>query len=485
MTKDYCDGGSIMTDAREEKLFKDRWWILIIVVISPFMATLDSSIVNVALPVIAKELAVDMASIEWVVTSYLIVIAGTILVFGRLGDIKGKTTIFKWGFIIFTFGSLLCGIVSTLPMLVLSRVVQGIGAAATMANSQGIITHIFPANERGRALGISGTSVALGTMIGPPLGGLIVSAFKWQYIFLINIPVGIAAIIAGIKVLPKGATKDESIDFKGAILFGISIVLTFYSLSKGQQIGYSNYMIVIAFIAAVLLLISFVLLESRIVHPLLDLSIFKNTLFSLSIATAFISFMALGSVNIIQPFYLQNVLKLSPAVTGLVMMIYPLILSIVAPISGHLSDKIGSEFLTFVGLCFTLTGLFLMSTLNEYSTLGMMAVFIAIMSIGNGLFQSPNNSLVMSTAPKNKLGIAGSINAFVRNLGMVTGVSLGTTLLYNTMSGKLGIKVSGYVPGRDDIFVYGMRYVYITAGVICSVGAFMTAVRIYHKRLKG
>ena len=465
------------------KVFKDRWWILLIVVLSPFMATLDSSIVNVALPVVANDLSVDMASIEWVITSYLIVIAGTILVFGRLGDIKGKTFVFKWGFVIFTLGSLLCGIVSTLPMLIIARVVKGIGGAATMANSQGIITHIFPSNERGKALGINATAVALGTMIGPPLGGFIVSAFKWQYIFLINVPVGIIAIATAMFILPKSTRVNESVDFKGAILFGTAIALTFYTLSKGQQIGYSNYMILTAFAVAILLLILFILLETRIKHPLLDLAIFRNTLFSLSITTAFISYLSMGSVSIIQPFYLQNVLKLTPAATGLVMMIYPLVLSVAAPISGHLSDKIGSELLTFVGLCFTVTGLFLMSTLNEYSTIGIMAVFLAILAIGNGLFQSPNNSLVMSTAPKEKLGIAGSINAFVRNLGMAAGVAVSTAILYNTMSGRLGVKVSGYVVGREDIFVYGMRYVYVTAGIICIVGAFMTAVRIRHRRL--
>ncbi|WP_139902055.1 MFS transporter [Clostridium thermarum] len=474
-----------MTEEREAKVFKDRWWILLIVVISPFMSTLDSSIVNVALPVMADEMSVDMASIEWVVTSYLIVISGTILFFGRLGDIKGKTTVFKWGFFIFTLGSLFCGIAKTLPMLIISRVVQAIGAAGTMANSQGIITHIFPSKERGRALGISATAVALGTMIGPPLGGLIVSAFKWQYIFLINVPVGIVAIIAAMRILPKGARKDESIDLKGAILFGISIALTFYTLSKGQQIGYGNSMIITAFAAAMVLLIAFIMLERRIVHPLLDLTIFKNTIFSLSIFTAFISFTSIGSVNILQPFYLQNVIKLTAAATGLVMMIYPITVSIVAPISGSLSDKVGSEFLTFLGLLFTLTGLFLMSTLNEYSSIGTMAIFTVILGIGNGLFQSPNNSLVMSAATQSKLGIAGSINAFVRNLGMVTGVSISTTLLYSTMSNKLGTKVSGYVAGRDDVFVYGMRYVYITAGLICSVGVLLTAVRLYqNKKLK-
>lgn len=468
----------------EKKIFENRWLILFIVIISPFMSTLDSSIVNVALPVMSKDLMVDMSSIEWVVTSYLIVISGTILVFGRLGDTKGKTTIYKWGFLIFTLGSLLCGLSRSLEMLVVSRIIQAVGAAGTMANSQGIITHVFPQNERGRALGISGTAVALGTMVGPPLGGIIVHYFRWQYIFLINVPIGIAAIIMGMKILPKGTERNEKIDYSGALMFGISIALLFYSLTKGQQVGYGDTFIIAGFIAAILLMAAFILFEIKIKQPLLDISIFKNTLFSLSIFTGFLSFIAIGSTNIIQPFYLQDVLKFSSGKTGLIMMIYPIILSIVAPLSGHLSDKIGSELLTFIGLIIMILGLSFMSTLNEYSTISTMAVYIALMSIGNGMFQSPNNSLVMSTAPKSKLGIAGSINALVRNLGIVAGVSISTTLLYNMMSLKFGARVSGYIPGRDDIFVFGMRYVYITAAVICSIGALLTAIRLYHRKIK-
>lgn len=468
----------------EKRMFEERWWILLIVIISPFMSTLDSSIVNVALPVMAHDLMVDMSSIEWVITSYLIVISGTILVFGRLGDTKGKTTIYKWGFLIFTLGSLLCGLSQSLEMLVVSRIIQAVGAAGTMANSQGIITHVFPQNERGKALGISGTAVALGTMVGPPLGGFIVHYFRWQYIFLINVPIGVIAILMGIKILPKGTEKNERIDYKGALMFGISIALLFYSLTRGQQVGYGNFFIISGFLVAVVLMIIFISFEGRIMQPLLDLSIFKNTLFSLSIFTGFLSFVAVGSTNIIQPFYLENVLKLNTAMTGLVMMIYPIVLSIVAPLSGHFSDKIGSEFLTFLGLLFTIVGLAFMSTLTEHSSIATMAVYIVLMSLGNGMFQSPNNSLVMSTAPKAKLGIAGSVNALVRNLGIVAGVSISTTLLYHMMSLKFGARVSGYIPGRDDIFVYGMRYVYITAASVCGLGAVLTAIRLYHRRIK-
>jgi EmrB/QacA subfamily drug resistance transporter len=308
-------------------------------------------------------------------------------------------------------------------LLVISRIIQAIGAACAMSANQGIITHVFPANERGRALGTSGTFVALGTMVGPPLGGFIVSALSWHYIFLINIPIGILVFIVGSKILPRtGKPLDEKVDAIGAALFIMTIVALFGSLIRGQEIGYDKITIIAGFVIAFISFAAFILAERRIKMPLLDFHIFENGLFSISILCGFISFIAISCSNIIQPFYLQDTLKLSPAVTGIFMMVYPLILSVVAPASGYLSDKIGSEFLTFLGLMFTSIGLFLMSTLNQYSSLLTMGIFIAVMSLGNGLFQSPNNSLIMSTVPKNKLGIAGSVNALIRNLGMVVGI---------------------------------------------------------------
>lgn len=463
-----------------ESTDKKRWLILFTTVLLTFMSTLDSSIVNVALPVMSQKLAVSMASIEWVVTSYLIVIVGTILIFGRLADIKGKTSVFKLGIIIFTLGSLLCGLSNSLVMLVFSRILQAIGAAGTMSTSQGIITQVFPKNERGRALGLNGTFVALGSMIGPPVGGIIVSILSWQYIFLINVPIGILALALAMKTLPKSSNNsNEKLDIKGAILFGSTMVLLFSALTFGKEIGYDNIGIIISFIVSIILFISFIIVEKRIDEPLLKLEIFSNSLFSLSIFCAFISFVAISCSNIILPFYLQYVMKLAPSVTGVLMMVSPIILSVVAPMSGYISDRIGSEVLTFLGLIGTSLGLFLISTLNEYSHIGALIAFIAIMTLGNGMFQSPNNSLVMSTVDTKKLGIAGSINALVRNLGMVFGISLSTTLLYNRMSSQIGYHVTGYIEGRDDIFVYGMQYVYVAAAIICALGAVLTAYRLY------
>lgn len=446
------------------------------------MSTLDGSIVNVALPNMSAKLNVNMASIEWVVTSFLIAVAATILIFGRLGDIIGKTKVFKFGVFVFTLGSLLCGLTDSLPMLVSARVIQAIGAAAAMGTNQGIITQVFPSNERGRALGILATSVALGSMTGPPLGGMIVSAIGWKYIFLVNVPIGIIVFILTIKMFPKSIkTSGEKFDGKGALLFAIATTLSFGALVEGQIIGYNNPMIISAFVISFISFILFIWVESRIKLPLLYLKIFSNSLFAISIICAFISFIVISASNIILPFYFQDTLKLSPAMTGLFMMVSPIVLSIVAPSSGYLSDKIGSEILTLIGLILTSFGLLLISTLNASSSVLVLVAYIVVMTIGNGMFQSPNNSLVMSTVARDKLGIAGSVNALIRTLGMVMGTSLSTMLLYNKMSQKAGYRVIDYVRGKDDIFIYGMKFVYISAAVLCAFGALITAMRYFNR----
>ena len=464
---------------------KNKWIILFTVLMVTFMATLDGSIVNVALPVMTNALNVTSASIQLVVTSYLIIISATILLFGRLGDMIGKSKIFIFGIGLFTLGSLLCGITSTLSFLVLSRVIQAIGAAGTMANSQGIITEVFPPNERGRALGINGTFVALGSLLGPAVGGFILDVGKWEYIFLINVPIGIITLILGIKLLPK-ATKSikEKLDGFGAILFVFAIVPLFVALGKGQEIGFTNPIILGCFAVSVMAFILFVMVERRQQNPLLQLEIFKNKLFSLSIFCAFLSFIAIFCSNIIQPFYLQDARGFSPSTAGLVMMTYPLVISVIAPVSGYLSDKFGSALLTLIGLSLTTLGLFLMSSLTDYSSKISMVVFTAVMALGNGLFQAPNNSLVMSSVPRDKLGIAGSVNALIRNLGMICGIALSTIILYNRMSYKIGYHVTDFVVGRNDVFIYGMRIVYITAALICLVGVALTTSRLLNKKTK-
>lgn len=468
----------------EEVKKRNKWSVLIIVVLSTFMSTLDSSIVNVALPRMADSLGVTTASIQFVATSYLIVISGTVLIFGKLGDMFGKTTMFTLGVIVFTIGSLLCGLSHSYWFLIMARAIQAIGAAGTMANNQGIVTEVFPVQERGKALGLLGTAVALGSLVGPGLGGMIVGVLSWEYIFTINVPIGILAVIGAFFLLPKTKTKANGrMDLYGAILFIVTIVSLFGALSEGLNLGFGNPLILTGFFLAAVSFVVFLVVEKKRKDPMIQLDIFKNGLFSLSIFCGFISFVAMFCNNIILPFYLQDVMEFSPQKAGLIMMAYPLILMVVAPVSGHLSDKIGSEILTFIGLVFTSVGLFSMSFLNENSAVITMVSLIGIMSVGMGLFQSPNNSLIMSTVSRDKLGVAGSINALVRNVGMVCGIALATTLLYGMMSSRLGYRVTDYIPGRNDAFLYGMNIVYITASAICMLGAVLTFFRLKRKNI--
>lgn len=457
--------------------------VLLTVLPMVFMCTLDGSIVNVALPTMARELKTTMSGIEWVVTSYLITICATILLCGKLGDVISKGKIFNVGIIIFTIGSLLCGLSSNLTLLIISRVIQAIGASATMATNQGIITQAFKPTERGRALGTIGTAVALGAMVGPMIGGLIVSVSKWQYIFLINIPIGIIVYMVALKVLKneKESKEKVKIDMMGNTLFIVFIMLLFGAINFGQNIGYANPIIIGAFVLSIISLVIFIRVERKIKNPMLDISIFDNKLFSVSIFCTVTSYVSVGAVSIIMPFYFQDALKLSPGMAGLMMTVSPVILAVVSPLSGYLSDKIGSDKVSFVGLSMLSLTTFLLVILNYNTALALVVILVGLTSVGNGMFQSPNTSLIMSSVDKTKLGVAGSVNALGRNIGMTAGIALSTSLLYSIMSSKIGYHVSGFIEGRADVFIYAMRIVFIGIGAICLIGAIATLSRVMRK----
>lgn len=458
---------------------KKRWIILIVLNLFTFMSTLDGSIVNIALPVLVKELNLQVAQVEWVTTGYLMAICAVILFFGKLGDMVGKIRVFRIGTVIFILGSLLCGLSTSLAFLIVSRVIQAVGASMTMANSQGIVTDIFPATERGKALGLIGTFVSLGSIAGPSLGGIIVSSLGWEYIFWVNVPLGLIAFALGLKVLPKDLVRIKSrIDLPGSLLFSFFIITLFAGLLLGQQYGYGNSGIITALIAAGAAFAAFIMVELRRPAPLLQLSLFKNSLFSLSILCGFLVFAANFCFNIIAPFYAQNMLGLSPFYAGFLLMLFPISMVVIAPLSGALSDKIGSEFLTFAGLIVMVIAQFGLARLHEGSSVILVGVWIAMLGVGSGLFQSPNNSLIMSKVPRTQLGSAGSVNSLVRNVGMVVGITIATTILFNVMSSKAGYRVTGLIPGRPDIFLSGMHVVFITSSSICLVAALLTGWRM-------
>ncbi|MNS02873.1 Multidrug resistance protein stp [compost metagenome] len=471
------------TYQENEAVQRKRWFILIAVNLFTFMATLDGSIVNIALPEISGKLSLAVAQTEWVATSYLMAICAAVLFFGKLGDNVGKIRIFKIGTVVFLVGSLLCGFSTSLTFLIISRVIQALGASMTMANNMGIITDIFPGNERGRALGLIGTFVSLGSIAGPSIGGVLVSSLGWEYIFWVNIPIGLVAIGLGWKVLPGDLVKSRTrMDLPGSLLFAFFILLLFAGLLLGQQTGYDNGWIIASLIVSGAAFLLFLWVENRSSNPLLQLSLFRNSWFSLSILCGFLVFVSIFCFNILAPFYTQSVMQLSPYHAGFLLMLFPVTMVIVAPLSGALSDKIGSELLTFAGLLVIVTALCGMASLHEGSSLVFVGLWTALLGVGNGLFQSPNNSLVMSKVPRTQLGTAGSINSLIRNIGMVVGITVATTTLFSVMSSQAGRRVIGLIPGRPDIFLTGMHTVFIMAACISLVAALLTGWRLWASR---
>lgn len=463
---------------------RHRWLILTITVLCPFMATIDSSIINVALPVLADKLHVDSSRIAWITAIYLLGQVATLLFFGRLGDIKGLSRVFQCGVALFTAGSFLCSLSSSFSMLLVARVVQALGASATLSNTHAIITRTFDGKERGRALGINGSLVALGYLIGPSLGGFILSVADWHFMFWINVPFGIAVLASGLHFLPKGHGSGGKLDWTGNLLFAVAMLSFFIALQAVGSRSWENGWVLLLFVVSTCALFAFIVRQQHTDIPLVDLSIFKNKWFTISLFCAFASYVAISAYNLLMPFYLEDVRHLSPFVAGLFMSIYPLIVMLLSPMSGILSDRIGTERLTFIGLLFYAAGLLLLATLDTDTFMLAIACFLLLMSVGNGLFQSPNNIIVMSSLPREHLGIGGSLNALARTVGQSTGIAITNAILYAGMSLRLGRTVIDFAEGDEHAFLFGMHGAYITAVLICLLGLAATAARLYFQKRK-
>jgi len=456
-----------------------RWLILINVSLSVFMSTLDSSIVNIALPVISKDFSVSISSAQWVVTSYLLAISALLLIWGKISDTFGRKKIFAFGFIIFTLGSGMCGLSRNLAMLVLSRILQAFGASSMMALSQGIVTSIFPGNERGRALGITGTTVAIGSLVGPGLGGILTHVAGWQSIFFINVPIGIIGTILTFAIIPEVYEKPASngFDIKGAVLFIASIILLFTGLLFMQEGILALPVLILMLLLSAAAIYFFIRLEKRVANPLIDLDMFKNNVFTAGIAAAFLSFVAMFSTTLFVPFYLQYVLALDTFKAGLLISFYPAASAVVAPISGWLSDKISYRPLTVAGLLINTVVLAVFAAVGRTASYMGIAVLMALLGAAGAIFQSPNNSSVMGSVPRNRLGVAGGINALFRNLGMISGATLSVILFTYATKMNINSMTVNNPPFGVELFARGFRVVLIFAALSCLAATFISLAR--------
>lgn len=456
---------------------KRKWIILAITSIGTFMGTLNSTIVNVALPVMSKEMNVSINAIQWVISAYLLTTVLLLLIFGKLSEFIGKKYIFAFGTLLFAIGSALCACSHTLGMLTVSRIIQAIGTSGMFSMSMGIVSGAFPDSERGRALGIVGTMVAIGTIAGSSLGGILVSAFGWPSIFVINVPIGIIGSIVSFIFLPEssGLKKVKSFDIAGAVSFSLFILILFLALLFTQEnVLPAVYLIPAVLVAAIFLLI-FIKVEKRSKNPLLDLNLFKVREFSFGLIAAYFCFIILNSTMLFIPFYLQDVLKLSTLDCGLILSAYPISMGIVAPISGWLSDRITYRPLAIAGMIVTAVAMLLLISLNQRSSIPEVVVLMCLLGTGLSLFQSPNNSRVMGNVSKDKLGIAGSVNALFRYIGLSSGTTF-TMLIFSFSSNLSMSKLSnGFQTGS---FLHGVAAVYLFDAVCALIAMAFSMTKV-------
>jgi EmrB/QacA subfamily drug resistance transporter len=445
-----------------------KWYILAAVGMGVFLATIDGSIVNVSLPTMEKSFQTDFALVQWVVLAYLLTVTTLMLGIGRLADIYGKKPIYTAGFIIFTVGSVLCGLSPTIYPLIGFRVVQAVGAAMVMALGMAIVTEAFPRSERGRALGISGTIVSVGIAVGPTLGGVIVQNLSWHWIFFVNLPIGIIGTFMVIRYVPNFKPPGgQSFDYWGALTLCISLLSLLVALTLGQRNGFGDGMVLILLGAFVFFLVTFIAIELRMDQPMIDLRLFRNSLFSVSLTTGFIIFVCLAGSLLLMPFYIQNVLGYDPQQTGLLMATVPVALGIIAPISGEFSDRFGSRPITVAGLAMLTLGFLAVSSLDaETTTLGYVLRFLPV-GLGMGIFQSPNNSAIMGAAPRDRLGIASGMLAVTRTLGQTTGIAtLGALWVGQVFRHAGEVLPGGATVASVDAQVYGLRATFVIVSIL-------------------
>jgi len=458
-----------------------NWLIFLMVAIGIFMATLDGSIVNIALPSIMADFGVPLATVQWVVMIYLLTVTSLLLSFGRLSDIQGRRIIYSSGLFLFSIGSLFCGMAPSAHLLIVSRFFQGLGAAMTMACTPALIVDTFPEAKRGRALGLMGSVVASGLTAGPVLGGLLIHYFSWRAIFYINIPIGLLTT-AGVFFLLKGSnadiTRPETFDWPGATLLAVLLGSLLMAITHAYEWGYFSAPTLLLLALFILAAACLLYVETRVRHPILSRSLFSIRLFSMPIVAAVILFVCLFFLVFLMPFYLIHPRGYPVNTAGGVMACIFVALFVVSPFSGALFDRIGSRYLCTLAMALLACSLFSLSAIPVNASFFSILWRLSLAGIATALFLPPNSAAAFSAvAPANR-GVASATVAAARNLGMVMGVAVAGAI-FNSVFYRLsnGLSLKEYKPALEGIFMDSFHFVMLGGGFIAILGMVIAFMR--------
>jgi EmrB/QacA subfamily drug resistance transporter len=405
--------------------------------IGSLMAAIDSTIVILALPNMLQSLHSDLVTMTWVILGYLLVSTVLQLTFGRMADMFGRVRMYNLGFVVFTIGSVLCGIAPSAELLIGARVVQGIGGAMLSANAMAIITEVFPPEQRGQAMGFNSVTWGAGSVLGPVLGGLILAVASWRWIFLINLPIGVIGTLAAFLLLhdiePK--PRNERFDILGALFFCVGLVTLLLGLMSSIGAGWLSPLVLGMLIVAVLAFIGFIFWEQHISYPMLDLQLFASRHYTLSVLAATLQSLAIFAVNFLIIFYLQGVRGYDPLTAAFLILPLPVLTSVIGPLGGRWADRDRYSGATpaTVGLLLQVVSLIVLVFLAPDTSYWLLAVALGLMGLGSAIFWSPNTGSTMGAAPRSRLGVASATLNTMRNVGMVCSFALSLAVAASAM----------------------------------------------------
>lgn len=442
---------------------------LFIAVLAGFLTPFDLSAVNIALPAIAGEFSMDAVVMGWVSTAYLLASAVFLVPFGRIADIHGRKRIFSAGLCVFTLASFMMIIAPSAPVVILLRIVQGFGSAMIFGTAVAILTSVTPPENRGRALGIYTTAVYLGLSMGPFFGGIMTGLFGWRSIFAVNIPLGLCAI-ALISLFLKGEWADcrgERFDLGGSVQYGLTLIciMVGFSLLPGRS-G------IILLIAGTVILLVFVFREFRIEHPLWNIRIFsRNRVFLFSNMAALVNYCATFAVTFFLSLYLQYIKGFSPEQAGVILVIQPVVMAVVSPAAGRLSDRIEPARIASAGMGATALALLLLAVTGGQTPVPALIGILIILGIGLGLFSSPNTNAIMGSVERSSYGVASGTLGTMRLTGQM--LSMGIAM----MALAVYVGNSPITPDLHPAFLEGMQISMVLFAVMCTAGIFFSLVR--------
>ncbi|MHB1391231.1 MAG: MFS transporter [Thermoleophilia bacterium] len=449
----------------------DKQIALAVATLSSFLAPFMISAVNIAIPVIGGRFAASAVVLSWFATAYLLAATVFLVPFGRLADIYGRKKIFMIGMLVYVSSSLIAAVSNSAALFIAARVVEGTGAAMLMGTGVAILTSVFEPRERGRVLGINVAAVYLGLSLGPFLGGFLTDYLTWRSIFMVNVPLGLSALVLVFWKL-KGewaGARGEKFDFTGSVIYSLTLLALVYGLT---QLPETHWLGVALVVLGALGLVLFIWWESRVEHPVLDISLFRgNPVFAYSNLAAAINYSATFAVTFLLSLYLQYTKGFSPLMAGAVLVPQPLVMTVLSPFAGRLSDRIEPVIVASMGMAVTTLGLFFLIFIGEDTSLALIIPNLVILGIGFALFSSPNTHAVMGSVEKKYYGVAAGTLGTMRTIGQ--SLSMGIAMMI------FAVYIGGtrITPDVYPLFLKSARVAFIIFTCICFLGIFASLAR--------